>query len=317
MALIGLCIKNEVEVLVLCRKGSARAERIPDHPLVHVQFCDLAQMKEWQPCGSEKYEVFYHFAWAGTTGAARNDMYLQNKNVEYTLDAVWLAKRLGCHTFIGAGSQAEYGRTTEKLNENTPLRPETGYGIAKLCAGLMSREMCRSLGMKHIWTRILSIYGPYDGENSVIMSSIRKLLKGEMPELTAGEQLWDYIYCEDAARAFFLLGEKGQDGAVYWVGSGEARPLREYMYLLRDAVEPALPLGLGKLPYGERQVMYLCADIARLRKDTGFVPEVSFEEGIRRTVEWGRSSRDHDTTDNLCISIEKHTGICYSAVQRL
>ena len=111
-----------------------------------------------------------------------------------------------------------------------------------------------------------------------------------MPELTAGEQLWDYIYCEDAARAFFLLGEKGQDGATYCIGSGEARPLKEYMYLLRDAVDPALPLGLGKLPYGEWQVMYLCADIARLRKDTGFVPEVSVEEGIRRTVEWGRKN---------------------------
>ena len=295
MALIGLCIPKGVEALVLCRKDSARAGRIPVHPLIHVRYCDLSQMKDWQPdeteaCGvTEPYDAFYHFAWAGTTGDARNDMYLQNKNVEYTRDAVRLAARLGCRTFVGAGSQAEYGRAEGKLKENTPARPENGYGIAKLCAGLMSREECQSLGMRHIWARILSVYGPYDGENSVIMSSIQKLLRREEPELTAGDQIWDYLYSEDAARAFFLLGEKGKDGAVYCIGSGEARPLKEYLYLLRDAVDPALPLGLGKRPYSGKQVMYLSADISRLKEDTGFEPEVAFEDGIRRTVEWEKN----------------------------
>lgn len=289
MAMIGLCIRKGVEALILCRKDSARAGRIPVHPLIRVRYCDLSQMRDWKPEEQESYDIFYHFAWAGTTGTARNDMYLQNKNVEYTLDAIRLAGHLGCHTFIGAGSQAEYGRVEGKLNENTPVRPENGYGIAKLCAGLMSREECRSLGMRHIWTRILSVYGPYDGENSVIMSSIQKLLRGEEPELTAGDQIWDYLYSEDAARAFLALGEKGRDGAVYCIGSGEARPLKEYLYLLRDAVDPALPLGLGKRPYGGKQIMYLSADISRLKEDTGFAPEVSFEDGIRRTVEWGKS----------------------------
>lgn len=288
MALIRLCMEKNIEVLIFCRKDSPRAERIPVHPLIHIEFCDLSQIKNWTPKKKENYDVFYHFAWEGTTGAARNDMYLQNKNVEYTLDAVRLAERLGCRTFIGAGSQAEYGRTEGKLNEETPVRPENGYGIAKLCAGLMSREVCRSLGIRHIWTRVLSVYGPYDGEKSMIMSSIQKLLKREEPELTAGEQMWDYLYSEDAARAFYSLGERGKDAAVYCIGSGAARPLKEYMYLLRDAVNPALPLGLGKIPYAERQVMYLCADISRLHEDTGFVPEIPFEEGIRRTVAWRR-----------------------------
>ncbi len=286
MALIGLCIKKNMEVLVLCRRNSVRAERIPVHPLIHIQFCDLSQMKNWEPENKERYDVFYHLAWEGTTGAARNDMYLQNKNVEYTLDAVRLAYRLGCRTFIGAGSQAEYGRVEGRVNEETPVKPENGYGIAKLCAGLMSKEECHSLGIEHIWTRILSVYGPYDGENSMITYSIKKLLKGEVPELTAGEQVWDYLYSEDAARAFLALGEKGKDGNVYCIGSGRGRPLKEYMYLVRNTVNPMLPLGLGKVPYGERQIMYLYADISRLCKDTDFVPEISFEEGIRRTVEW-------------------------------
>lgn len=58
--------------------------------------------------------MMFHFGWMGTTGAARNDMDLQCRNIAYTIDAVRLAQRFGCKTFIGAGSQAEYGRT-EKI----------------------------------------------------------------------------------------------------------------------------------------------------------------------------------------------------------
>lgn len=96
--------------------------------------------------------------------------------------------------------------------------------------------------------------------------------------------MWDYLYSKDAARALCLLGEKGRDGKIYCIGSGQARPLREYMEMLRNAIDPALPLGIGEIPYGEKQVMYLCADISDLTEDTGFTPEVGFEEGIRETI---------------------------------
>ena len=121
-------------------------------------------------------------------------MFLQNKNIEYTLDAVELAHHFGCSVFVGAGSQAEYGRVEGKLSDTTPTDPETGYGVAKLCAGRMSRVMCASLGIKHIWARILSVYGPYDGDGSMVTSTLKKMLRGEEPELTAGEQMWDYTF---------------------------------------------------------------------------------------------------------------------------
>ena len=54
--------------------------------------------------------------------------------------------------------------------------------------------------------------------------------------------------------------------------------------MIRDAIDPDLPLGLGEIPYSSGQIMHLQADLTTLRQDTGFVPQVSFEEGIRRTV---------------------------------
>lgn len=290
-ALIKELVSNGVEVLVLCREGSKRNDNILKHPLVEKKYCSLDELEHLENDTGKKYDVFYHFAWQGTTGASRNDMYLQNENVKYTLDAVRAAHRFGCHTFIGAGSQAEYGRVEGVLTSSTPVFPENGYGMAKLCAGQMSRILCEQNDMKHIWTRIISIYGPHDGEQSMIMSTIRSLLTNQKPALTKGEQQWDYLYSLDAGRAMYAIGKSGKHGKTYCIGSGKARPLLEYVEMMRNYINPNAELGVGDIPYAPKQVMYLCADISELTADTGFLLKYTFEEGIRETVDWYKEER--------------------------
>lgn len=283
-ALINELINNNVELLVLCRKGSSKNERIIDHPLITKKYCSLNELSELQNDLGKEYDVFYHFAWAATAGPDRNNMYAHADNIKYALDAVQVAKRFGCKVFIGAGSQAEYGRHEGILKPDTPCFPENSYGMAKLCAGQMTREYAHRLGIKHIWTRILSVYGPNDGENTMVMSLINKLKKGDKPLLTKGEQVWDYLYSGDAARAFRLLGENGVDGKTYVLGSGEARPLKKYMETIRNVVSPGVQLEFGTIPYSVKQVMYLCADISELEKDIGWKPTTEFSEGINEII---------------------------------
>ena len=283
-ALTKKLVNEGVKVLVLCRKDSKRIQNIIESPLVKVKYCALDELSSLTNDTGEDYDVFYHFAWMGAAGPGRHDMYLQNENVKFALDAVGAAKRFGCKTFIGAGSQAEYGRVEGLLRPDTPTFPEMGYGYAKLCAGQMTRDYAHQLGLQHVWTRILSVYGPNDGAQSMVMSTINKLRNGETPQFTKGEQMWDYLYSGDAANAFYLLGDKGVDGKTYVIGSGKARPLAEYIEIIRDEVNPDAKIELGAIPYAPKQVMHLQADISELQKDTGFEPMVGFENGIKEIV---------------------------------
>jgi nucleoside-diphosphate-sugar epimerase len=286
IALIEYCIEQGVEAYAMCRRHSRRIDRIPNDRLVHVLECDLGDMKDFDVSSLPNIDAFYHLGWDATIGDGRNDTNLQLLNVRYTLDAVDLAARLNSGTFIGAGSQAEYGRFDGKLSGNVPTFPETGYGIAKLCAGQMSRLECNKRGIKHIWTRILSIYGPNDSDKTMIYNIVNKLLNDEDMALTKGEQMWDYLYCGDAARALLLLGEKGVGGKIYCIGSGNAKPLADYIKTIVELIPSKGKIGIGEMPYSDKQVMYLCADISDLTYDTGFVPEISFEEGIKNTIDW-------------------------------
>ncbi len=280
-----------VNCFAVVRPDSDRKFRIKESEFVHRVECNLDDLDRLPELIQTKVDVFYHFAWAGTFGNTRNDVYLQNQNITYSLKAVDVAEKLGCECFIGAGSQAEYGRFEGSLNEKVPTFPENGYGIAKLAAGQLTRISCEQKGMRHIWTRILSIYGPFDGMRTMVMSTIEKLLDGEKPSCTAGEQLWDYLYAKDVGKAFYLLGEKGKHGKIYCLGSGEAHPLKEYILAIRDEAAPGAEVGFGEIPYGEKQVMHLVADITDLKADTGFEPDYTFAEGIKETVEWVRQSR--------------------------
>lgn len=295
VALIQTLINHDIIVLAVVRKDSRRKENIPQSDKVQVVELNLEEIKNLPQLVKEKYDVFYHFGWDGTFGNSRNHMQGQLQNIQYALDAVEAACEMGCRKFIGAGSQAEYGRVEGKLTAETPTFPENGYGIAKLCAGQMTRILCEQKGMEHMWTRILSVYGPYDGENTMVMSTIRKLMCGEVPSFTKCEQMWDYLYSKDAGRAMYLLGIKGISGKTYCIGSGQVKPLLSYVEGIRDCINPEAELGIGEVPYAPNQVMYLCADIEELTKDTGFVPEYEFERGIRETVKWYRERVPSDT----------------------
>ena len=284
MALIDKLLKENVSILVIARKNSERLKNIPNN--VNIIYSDLEHLCDIENDSNEEYDVFYHFAWSGTTGAFRNDLYLQNNNVKYTLDAVRLASKFKCKLFIGAGSQAEYGLSSENLSASTFTKPFTGYGMAKLAAGLMSRKLCHDLGMKHIWTRILSVYGPYDSSCSLIMSILKNVYEGKEIDVTKGEQQWDFIYSADVAEIMYLLSSKGIDGKTYVIGSGQTKTIREYIEIIIKTIGVEAKVNYGAIPYGENQIMYLCADNIELLSDISYTIKYDFMAGISELIKW-------------------------------
>lgn len=291
-ALAKLAVEKENEVLAIVRPDSKKLKNLPQSPYIKVVECNIADYSLLTPDGI--YDSFYHLAWDKTFGADRDDTSVQCNNIRYTLTAVQLAKKLGCRVFIGAGSQAEYGPTKEKLSAQTTVNPQNAYGIAKYSAGKMSAILCSQLGIRHCWARILSVYGENDAPHTLIIYCIEKLLQGEKPSLTPCDQLWDYLYSEDAAEALYRIGEYGKDRHIYCLGSGIAKPLRQYVEVLRDKIDTSLPLGFGEKEYYPHQPMYLCADLSDLLRDTGYVPRTSFAEGINKTINWYKENRKYE-----------------------
>ncbi len=289
-ALVKFLSGRGIKVTVAVRPGSGRKQSITGIKNVKVVDCPVEDIERLPDMIKGKYDTFFHLAWAYAGKKTRNNRGLQKKNLEYTLKAVKTAKKMGCCAFIGTGSQAEYARSNRAIKEDDKTEPEFAGGTVKLAAGRLAAALCRQLGIRFIWARIFSVYGPNDGENTMIMYCIRQLLNNKRPGLTKCAQIWDYLYSTDAARALWLLADKGVDQNVYNIGGGKGYPLVKYVKTLRDAIDPKLSLGFGEIKYGDNQVMYLKADISKIKNDTGFQPLIPFKQGITETIEWCRKN---------------------------
>ena len=281
VALINECIKRGTSVLAFARRGSKNMGRVPRSPLVSLVECDLEELGSFSGEAEAGVECFFHVGWAFTDKDGRNSCQKQARNIECALDAVHLAKRLGCKKFVGTGSQAEYGIATTALNAALPCWPITAYGVSKLAAGRLCALECRTLGLEFNWVRILSIYGENDSDESAIKCLMRSCHEGQSMKLGPCTHVWDYLYADDAGEALYLIADKGGTGKVYPLGSGNGRPLKEYVREICEVIDPSYQPEYGAFGYGKDSIVHLEADITELTADTGWMPHTQFKEGIR------------------------------------
>jgi UDP-glucose 4-epimerase len=287
--LVRQLLQDGHSVIVLMR-GEPQARRVADWLdrvcVVRGDLDDTGSLRE--KLAGETVDVFFHLAWSGVTAEYRNDTEQISTNVVGCVRLWELARDIGCKHWIGIGSQAEYGPCEVALKEDLPAKPITAYGVAKLASGILTAKMSEMAGIRHTWVRLLAVYGPGDDPRHLIPSVIQALRGGKKPALTRGEQQWDYLYVQDAAKALSRIAATGATGTLN-LASGESIRVRDLVESIRDLVDPRLPLGLGEVPYRPDQVMHLYADISKLQSVTGWKPETSLEEGLRRTVEWFRN----------------------------
>ena len=276
------------EVAVLLRPGKMPTRLQDCLHKVQVVHGDLADTKFLQQSIQQlPIDAVVHLAWFGVTSEFRNNPQQISQNLVSTL-AIWEAARAaGCKVWVGLGSQAEYGPCSGILREDMSPRPVTAYGVAKLAAGMSTAKMSELAGIRHVWLRLLSAYGPGDDERHMLPSVILDFLARKKPALTPGDQVWDYLYVDDAAEAICAVLDREVTG-VFNLASGTTATIRAIVEQVRDLIDPSLPIGFGEIRYRSDQVMHLEADVTRLMSATGWRPAVGLERGLQQTVKWYR-----------------------------
>lgn len=236
----------------------------------------------------QEYRCFFHLAWAGTSGPARADYAVQLNNVKLACDYIKLCGEIGCKRVVYASSINEM-ETYEYL-QSDDIEPAGGYiyGTGKLAAHLMGETVAKINGIEFIPVIITNIYGVGEKSARMIYTSINKLVHKEHCSFTAGYQTYDFIYITDAINSIIAVAEKGKAFNRYYIGSGEPKPLREFLLEMRDIVDPEAELGLGDIPFKGVDISYDQFDLRKVELDTGYRNEVPFAEGIRMTAEYVR-----------------------------
>ena len=280
-------VKQETEVIAIIREnGDTRG--LEELKGVRIYYCDLHYYNNLPKLFADRdIDCFYHLAWIGSAGMLRGDYEVQLDNIKSTCRAVEACEAIRCHRFVFASSIMEYEVEALMKGEKVP-GINTLYSTSKLSANYMARTIANSKKIDYIRCVISNIYGPGEKSPRLINTSIRKMIKGEHCSFSEGVQIYDFIYIDDASRAMVAVGQRGLNNRTYYIGSLNPKPLREFLIEMRDSIDPTIEIGLGEIAFNGSSLTYKEFEIENVKNDTGVVPEVSFSEGIKRTIDWLR-----------------------------
>ena len=239
----------------------------------------INQLKQRKP------QTFIHLAWKGTHNREHNQPYQILDNLPLTLDSVTLANAVGCHHWIGIGSQTEYGNPNCQVDENYPTQPNTVYGQAKLASCWAGLGLCQTYNMTGTWLRLFGVYGPGDAPYHLFPYVMQEFLNGRSPQVTQCEQKWDFLYIDDITDAILRVIQH-QPSGIFNLGSGEAIQLKEVVESIRRLCHVDISPGYGVIPYKPNQIMYLQSDSRKLETSANWNPKVSLDEGLQKTLDW-------------------------------
>lgn len=281
--------ESGVKVYAVVRNNEEDVSSISHPENVEIICCDLSRVGSLPEQIKERdIDVFFHLAWAASAGDGRADCDLQLNNARCSCDAVKAAHAMGCRRFLFASSLMEY-ECAHDIASGDAMAAKHIYSAAKIAAHYMGNALANGCGMDFVAVIISNIYGIGESSPRLVNTAIRKLLRNEKTAFTAGEQMYDFIYIKDAARAFIEIADKGKNNRNYYLGSLSPQPLKNYLHIIGDVVAPGRELGIGLMPYEGRSLDYSEAfDIEAVKNDTGFIPAYSFADGVKETAEWIR-----------------------------
>lgn len=278
-------VKMGVEVCAMVQVHSDYEEIKNLHQVEIIEF-ELDSIQQYENRISKDYDVLYHLAWVGVCSSAKNDFYVQSKNILHNISVLDFAKKINVGKVIFPGTASEFSCSNEIITGNNIPAPSDMYSTIKLSVRYISQMYAKQIGIPVIWTFIGSVYGPGRNDNNLITYTIKSLLSNKTPQYTKLEQKWDYIYIKDLVKALFLIALYGKNGTSYPIGSGSNRSLLDYVLTIKNMIDSSSSIEIGKIPYKNSVLDNQIIDIKTLKEDTGFSPEYTFKEGIEETIEY-------------------------------
>jgi dTDP-glucose 4,6-dehydratase len=216
--------------------------------------------------------------------------------------------------FDTAGTSEEYGNVHEEmrafhtfdenesliLHERSPINPKSIYATAKVAADFLTMNYYDAYGVPGVVTRMFNNYGPRQNPRYVTGTIITQALERDVIELGALEPLRDFCFCTDGVRGHLTVAGKGNPGEVYVYGQGKNISMREWAdMIVRIGHEQGFwpndrhveTTELRKRP-GSSDVLALRVGHEKLTAETGWKPQVSWDDGVARTIRWYAENRD-------------------------
>lgn len=186
----------------------------------------------------EKSCIFYNFSWCGNLTLTDGTLNQQMKNVFNSVNAVKIAKSLGCSKFINCGSLEEtFCEENLKLSISKYQLTQKNYVLAKLASRDFSKLTAYENHIDYIHTRLSVPFSPGFEKDSFIENNLRLITRKKPVQTPRNNNVFDLINVNEVADAYFKIGLRGKNLCDYFIGSNSPAKLEDYFVFLRKVIE--------------------------------------------------------------------------------
>lgn len=274
-------------VIIIDNLTTGKRENInPNSQFYEMDICDtkLAQIfKEHKP------EYLFHLAaQIDVRKSVQDPLYDARSNIMGTINLLSLCRNFKVKKFIFSSSGGViYGNTPQPATEDNPPKPISPYGVAKLAGEGYVKCLGDWEGLKYSILRYANVFGPRQdpkGEAGVVSIFIEQLLRGKKSYLYGDGKLErDYVFVDDIVQANITCLEKGKN-STYNIGTGISTSVNDLYSAIVQIIKKKNEIEFAPKRPGELERNVL--NIEKSKKDLGWKPQVSLDEGLRRTYEW-------------------------------
>jgi nucleoside-diphosphate-sugar epimerase len=206
-----------------------------------------------------------------------------------------IAEKCKVRKFICLGSQAEYGFFSSPVDEQTEPIPTTAYGAVKIACCQLLRTFCEQQKIEWYWLRLFSFFGEGEGDNWLIPSIMKKMIKNEQVDLTEGLQRYAFLYAGDLHVVINKIMKCEGNEGIYNISSDKAITLRNLIERIKESLGSTSKLNFGAIPYRVNQPMLIQGDSRKFINEIGSFDITPFEEALGRTIVYYQHKFKSDT----------------------
>ena len=207
-------------------------------------------------------------------------------NVQGTVNLLQALAPYGVEKLVYTGTSEIYGDVDVPFVEDGPVNPISPYSVSKYAGERYCRMFHQGKDWPIVMVRPFNAYGPAQSPDRVIPEIIVRALRGQPLRMTQGRQTREFNYASDLAAGFLAAGLRGEPGRLYNLGCGQEVSMADLATTVLRLMGDPIEAQLGALPDRPTEIWRMYADATRARTELGWAPEVSLEEGLRRTIEW-------------------------------
>lgn len=303
--LVERLLAERVQVTALVRPGSRALQKLtrPGVRVVEVDSWNAAALA--MKLEDTRAEALFHLASYGVQQDQRDPVQMVDGNIGLVTTLLQVASHMRLGLFVHTGSCSEYGFPEAEgrlVDETHALRPASLYGAAKAASVIFGSILAAQLKVPFVTLRLFGVFGPHETSQRLMPYLIRNLRNNAPVDLTAGEQVRDFLFEEDVASAFVMAAKSDEieHYDTYNVCSSFPARVREVGERIADLMgKPRELLRWGDRPYRSDEPMWLVGDHQKFSRATSWRPNITWRDGVDRMI----LHSDGETLESMA---EKH-----------